>query len=332
MAEFYTANGDFTHGTLVDGRTAVLPVGGGNVKMGRFGPLCYYQFRTSGVFRCHIAVQSATEVRLVFVIKGRGVRTGCVGELCSFSAGESNGLLVRGGDRQYVASEENEDCEFLLLAVDRSGILSSAAEGQPRFRKFLHGGRSTWLLRGPNMVLGMRKIGVIQQLLYDQKPVYLQAMYTQMKLTELLVLFLEKADGLARNGVVPGLRAEDLERMQQVRDLLHNEPAETYSLVGLAHTVGTNEASLKKNFKAVYGTTVFGYLTARRMELAKQLLLEKELKVSAVAQEVGYKYASHFTAAFRKHFGILPTQLLRVLMPVLLILGDIEVGGVLPIA
>lgn len=261
---------------------------------------------------------------MVFVIKGRGVRTGCVGELRTLSAGESNGLLVKGGDRQYIAVEEQEDCEFILLVMSRSGILTPIADGQPRFRKFLNSGRSAWLLPRLNMVLGMRKIGVIQQLLYDRKPHYLQCAYTQLKLTELLVLFFEKAEGIAAKGVVPGLRAEDLERMQQVRDMLHNEPAETYSLVGLARAVGTNEATLKKNFKMVYGTTVFGYLTARRMELAKELLLEKELKVSAVAQEVGYKYASHFTAAFRKHFGVLPTRMIRAFIPMVSLFGEFE--------
>src|SRR5690606_36936688 len=93
---------------------------------------------------------------------------------------------------------------------------------------------------------------------------------------------------------------------------------------GLAHAVGTNEATLKKHFKAVYGTTVFGYLTARRMELAKALLLSKELKVAAVAQEVGYKYASHFTTAFRKHFGVLPNKLLRMVVPVVPVLVELE--------
>src|SRR3546814_929631 len=115
--------------------------------------------------------------------------------------------------------------------------------------------------------------------------------------------------------------------MKQVRDLLHHQPAQSYSLVGLAHAVGANEATLKKHFKAVYGTTVFGFLTARRMELAKALLLANELKVAAVAQEVGYKYASHFTAAFRRHFGVLPTKLLRVFIPVLTVLGEAEASG-----
>src|SRR5690606_30343300 len=156
-----------------------------------------------------------------------------------------------------------------------------------------------------------------------------QRAYTQLKLAELWVLFLEKADHFSNEGALARLRSEELERMQKVRDLLYNQPARSYSLVGLAHAVGTNEATLKKHFKAVYGTTVFGYLTARRMELAKALLLSKELKVAAVAQEVGYKYASHFTAAFRKHFGILPNQLLRVCMPVFSILGQLGAGSAL---
>lgn len=324
MAEFSTVREELSHDGLVEGGTSKSVVGNGVVKVSRFGSFVYYHFNTSVAFDCRIGLQPATEMRLVFVIKGKGVRVGCVDEVRTLSAGEGNCMLVKGGCKQYVAVESAGDCEFIILVVSRSGLLMGVADNLPWFRKFLHADRCTWLLRGPNMVLGMRKIGVVQQLLYDWKPTYLQHTYAQLKLTELLVLFLEKADSLVRKGAIAGLRPEDTERMQRVRDMLHNRPAQSYSLVGLAHAVGTNEATLKKNFKAMFGTTVFGYLTARRMELAKELLLEKELKVSVVAQEVGYKYASHFTAAFRKHFGMLPTKVMRVVIPIVATLVEFE--------
>lgn len=58
----------------------------------------------------------------------------------------------------------------------------------------------------------------------------------------------------------------------------------------------------------MYGQTVFGYLHGLCMNKAKILLLENK-KVTEVANEVGYKNAQHFTAAFKKHNGILPRML-----------------------
>src|SRR3546814_12987780 len=88
----------------------------------------------------------------------------------------------------------------------------------------------------------MRKVAVIQQLLHDKKPLYLQRAYAQLKLAELWVLFLERADALESKGWAGQLRPEELQRMKPVRDLLHHQPAQSYSLVGLAHPVRTNRS------------------------------------------------------------------------------------------
>jgi AraC-like DNA-binding protein len=42
------------------------------------------------------------------------------------------------------------------------------------------------------------------------------------------------------------------------------------------------------------------------MEQAKKLLETTPLSVTQIALEVGYEYASNFTTAFRRHFGITP--------------------------
>jgi len=330
MAEYIDGIVGLTHEGLADGDSRVEILAGGRVTIRRSGVFRYYQFHTSDdVYRFQMLAQPQSEVRLVYVAKGKGIEVRCHGRVKRFSDGESNCSLVKGGCTQDIAFEGGDTCELLMLIVEVPDFPLPAASGPSYLRKFLRTDTCTWLLGGNGMVLGMRKVVVIQQLFQEKKPAYLQPAYTQLKLTELWVLFLERTDTLDNRGRSVQLRPDELERMQKVRDLLHDQPAQSYSLVGLAHAVGTNEATLKKQFKAVYGTTVFGYLTARRMELAKSLLLAKELKVAAVAQEVGYKYASHFTAAFRKHFGILPNQLLRVCMPVFSILGQLGAGSAL---
>jgi AraC-like DNA-binding protein len=39
------------------------------------------------------------------------------------------------------------------------------------------------------------------------------------------------------------------------------------------------------------------------------MLINKALTVSEISQKLGYKHATHFTSAFKKHFGYLPTKL-----------------------
>jgi AraC-like DNA-binding protein len=45
------------------------------------------------------------------------------------------------------------------------------------------------------------------------------------------------------------------------------------------------------------------------MQEAKRLLLEEKMYVNEVAALVGYQHPHHFTAAFRKKFGLVPTDL-----------------------
>jgi len=316
---------EITHSALADGETRTNRLTDGNVTIGRFGMFSYYEFKTTcSACRFRLLPEPRAEMRLVFVSKGMGIGVKIGEAKKAFSVGESNCAFVKEGCAQDITVYSDGPCELFMLVVGFSDLSLPVADSPPHLRSFLTAGERTWLLDGQDMVLGMRKIGVIQQILHERKPVYLQHAYTQLKLAELLVLFLEKAGGFGNKGAATKLRPEDVERMRKVKDLLYEQPAKSYSLVGLAHAVGTNEATLKRNFKIVYGATVFGYLTARRMELAKSLLLAKELKVAAVAQEVGYKYASHFTAAFRKHFGVLPKKLLRVIVPAFSVLGKLE--------
>lgn len=104
-------------------------------------------------------------------------------------------------------------------------------------------------------------------------------------------------------------KQKDSEKMFVAREVILKHLHSPLSLPELAHTVGTNECYLKKSFKEVFGTTVFGYIHFARMEQAKQLLESGEGNVHQIAERVGYKNANHFSLAFKKYFGHLPSLL-----------------------
>ena len=74
-------------------------------------------------------------------------------------------------------------------------------------------------------------------------------------------------------------------------------------------TAGFSETRLKGAFRAHFGTSVFGHLRQARMEEARRLLLDRRLNVSETAIRVGYSNPSKFAAAFRKQFGMSPSDL-----------------------
>lgn len=79
------------------------------------------------------------------------------------------------------------------------------------------------------------------------------------------------------------------------------------SLDYYADEAGISLYSLSKAFKKTTGLNFIEYLTELRMEHAKRLLRETDLKVGEVARKSGYQ-ASYFNRIFRKHVGYSPSQ------------------------
>ncbi len=79
----------------------------------------------------------------------------------------------------------------------------------------------------------------------------------------------------------------------------------------LSRRVNLNDFKLKKGFRQVFGTSVFGYLRQVRMEQARMLLEQARMNVTQVALNVGYANPSHFAAAFKGQFGINPGGVLK---------------------
>ncbi|WP_339814398.1 AraC family transcriptional regulator [Zunongwangia profunda] len=88
-----------------------------------------------------------------------------------------------------------------------------------------------------------------------------------------------------------------------------NNISDTSSLLELAHRVGTNDFTLKKGFKEVFGTTVFGFWKEAKMEQARHLIAQQGKSVQEVAEALGYSNARHFSTAFKKTYGVSPGSL-----------------------
>jgi AraC-like DNA-binding protein len=108
------------------------------------------------------------------------------------------------------------------------------------------------------------------------------------------------------NGKSPSAR--EIARMHEARDLLLLRLDDPPTLAEVACAVGTNDFSLKRNFKAVFGQPVYGYLLNLRLSQASRLLLDTRLSVKEVATAVGYAHANHFSAAFRRAYGASPAR------------------------
>jgi AraC-like DNA-binding protein len=76
----------------------------------------------------------------------------------------------------------------------------------------------------------------------------------------------------------------------------------------LSRLVGLNEYKLKNGFREMFGKTIYEHVRELRMSNAKDLLEDDNLSISQVAYKVGYINTSHFARAFRKKYGLNPSD------------------------
>ncbi|WP_282936459.1 helix-turn-helix domain-containing protein [Paenibacillus sp. RC67] len=79
------------------------------------------------------------------------------------------------------------------------------------------------------------------------------------------------------------------------------------SLDSCADHCGTNAFVMSRTFKQVSGKNFIDYLTDLRMEKAKEMLRNSELKINEVSEKVGYQH-SYFNRIFKKYEGVTPSQ------------------------
>lgn len=66
-----------------------------------------------------------------------------------------------------------------------------------------------------------------------------------------------------------------------------------------------------REFKKLVGVTPYQYLMSKRLEQAKVLLTADKVNIALTAHELGFNDQSHFTRAFKGHFGMTPGQFVK---------------------
>jgi AraC-like DNA-binding protein len=163
-----------------------------------------------------------------------------------------------------------------------------------------------------NLAITAQMQRIISDVLGCQRKGSLQRIYLESKVLELLMLQAEQFEESLNSAKRPSLKTADIDRIHHAKTLIERDINAPTSLTELAREVGLNDFKLKKGFKEVYGTTVFGYLHDLRMEQARRMLLDEHKTVGEAADSAGYRNAHHFTAAFKKYFGHLPSDLKRL--------------------
>ncbi len=92
-----------------------------------------------------------------------------------------------------------------------------------------------------------------------------------------------------------------------ILNFMENNYMSDLSIEEIAHYTGRSLATFKRDFKKVSDLTPEKWLIKKRLEKAYDLMKHGKKKVVEVCAEVGFRNPSHFSTAFKKHFGVAPS-------------------------
>ncbi len=94
--------------------------------------------------------------------------------------------------------------------------------------------------------------------------------------------------------------------IEQAKAYLQDHYSQCVSLDEIAAEINVSSYYLSHVFSEESDFSLFGYLTALRMDKARSLLRTGEMNVAEVARAVGYENANYFSRVFKKNCGCSP--------------------------
>jgi AraC-like DNA-binding protein len=228
------------------------------------------------------------------------------------------------GQVRFAPAERLNVCEIRFAPEYFARLLPENSTLFTELRRAIEQGNAT-VLGKTNFSLTPQMEGILRDIQTPARRGCLQKLYLEAKVLELFVVQTEHIErqtdactrcGLCMNDFSGGLGTSarsERERLQDAFEIIQASFAHPPTLVELARKVGLNEFKLKRGFKQTFGTTVYGLVLRERMNKARELLLagdtQHPISITDIAEAVGYQHATHFTAAFKKHFGELPSTM-----------------------
>jgi AraC-like DNA-binding protein len=123
-------------------------------------------------------------------------------------------------------------------------------------------------------------------------------------LQELVILMMQTK---ARK-ILMSKNGNDMPRLEFIIDYIMEHLQEDLSVDELAEKACMSKPTFHRYFKKFLGMSPVDFINTKRMQLAKQMLVQGNSAVSDVCYAVGFNNTSHFIRSFKKQYGYTPKQ------------------------
>ena len=112
----------------------------------------------------------------------------------------------------------------------------------------------------------------------------------------------EQSDGEVPAELLPEQAAAE------IHEYIQKNFCQDINVSKLADKYHYSKEYLSKHYKRKFGMGIYEYAQKLRMERAAELLLRNEQQIQDVSERLGYSNSNYFSKAFRKYFGMTPTE------------------------
>lgn len=222
--------------------------------------------------------------------------------------GEANLMIIPPMNEIFELHEALDGTSFMITLSE--GYLQDLSKRFPQVLEPILAKikqRNLCLHNEQNMCITPRMRSIIQRIQHPGVDYMVGSLFLEAQILELLAMMFARQNKTSSNE--DALSGVDLDRIHRVQEILIDRLTDPPTLAELSKAVGTNEFKLKRGFKQVFGTTPYAYHLQHKLELTRSYILDTDLTIAEIAYEVGYSDPAHLTNAFRKQYGIPPSDL-----------------------
>lgn len=263
----------------------------------------------------HLRMQTFDQpdmVELHFSLKGGGtIDNRLDGLQYRFNSNEHNIFHVPrlDGDANYRVGESHEFFEVHFASAHFIELAKNSNDVIKRFIDHVISGKNAFVSE-QNLPITLPMLQCINDIRHCKYKGGLKLLFLQARCVELLILQAEAFEQ-QQLGKVALKTGRDRDAIVYAYEYLLAHISDPPTIDQLASIAGVNTFKLKKGFRELYDNTVFGCLNDARMHRAKEQLRDG-MHIKCIADELGYSSVQHFSAAFKKRFGVPPGQAQRL--------------------
>lgn len=129
----------------------------------------------------------------------------------------------------------------------------------------------------------------------------------RLKFEELMLYLLERYP--TQLAAFPLSKSRDLEDLE-IRRAVEANVLTGISLEELAFICNCSLSTFKRRFMAIYGVAPRAWFLQKRMEMAKEMIVQGGERPSEIYHKFGYETHSSFSQSFKQYFGVSPKDMI----------------------